>query len=370
MGPVLGGWLYGFVLNLLLIFSGSLLVITIVYILMVYKNVKRRKEVESKRTQWEEWLRESKKGEVDREFWKKNIDKKEESFGNFLIEKTRKGDQDLKFLKDVYINLGFVKEDIERLNSDKWYKKTKTLERWKHLDLLPKEKDVLNLLTSQNNAVRLAALDLIAHHQHPGLGKNVKMIFDFYSEHVDDYLLVKLMIADISIEDLQKLTQTDEYRLKRAGVVLLGRVGEKDSIKVLKELEKGDENIRYEIARSLGRIRTVEVVELLDMMRGDDSPKVRREVARSLGRIFQEAIIDDSWEKLIRALYDREQTIKILEELLEDEEHEVRVAAFLALSNLEEKGREIINKYRDKYPSLAREALLRSFSGGVRYDAI
>lgn len=198
----------------------------------------------------------------------------------------------------------------------------------------------------------------------------MKDILGFYTENVDDYLLVKLMSAHISIENLRKLALSDDRRLKRFGVVLLGRSGEKDAVEVLKEVRGEEEKIRCEIARSLGRIRKVEVVDLLEKMKGDESPKVRREVARALGRVFQKGVVKDSWEGLIRALTDRDGTIKILEELVEDEEHEVRIAAFLALSNLDEEGREAINRHRDEHPSVAKEALLGSFSGGVQYDNI
>ncbi|MFW6064770.1 MAG: HEAT repeat domain-containing protein [Candidatus Natronoplasma sp.] len=370
MDLFLGGRFYGLILNLLLIFAGSLLGITILYIVLVYKNVKERQEIESKRDHWEEKLREYSQGELDPKFWEDEVEKRKKFFGNFLIEKAREGEHDLELLRDIYIDLGFVQEDNKRLNSDKWHKKTKTLERWTQMGILPKEKEVLNLLTSENNEVRLAALNLLSHHGHPVLGKNVKAIFNFYGEHVDDYLLVKLITADIPIEYLQTLTRSERDRLKREGVILLGREGEKESIEVLKSLKKDGETIRYEIARSLGRIRNVEVVELLDMMKEDESPNVRREVARSLGRIFQRGIIDDSGEEVRSAIQGREKTTGILEELVKDEEYEVRVAAFLALSNLEEEGRDIINEYREEYPRLAKEALLKSFSGGVSYDAV
>lgn len=370
MGIVLGEWFYGFILKLLLVFSGIFLVIALFYIYIVYKNVKKRRDLEVKIEHWEVWLRKYSKDELDREFWKKNIDDKDNEFGDFLIEKAREGNYELEILRDIYIDLNFVQEDIERLKSKKWYKKTKTLERWKRIGIFANESEMFDLLAFQNNPVRLAALNLLSHHEHPSLGKNVKNIIDFYSKKVDDYLLVKLMSAHISIENLRKLAFSDDKRLKRFGVVLLGRRGEKDAVEVLKEVRAEDENIRYEIVRSLGRIRRVEVVDLLDKMKGDESPRVRREVARSLGRVFQKGVVKDSWEELIQALTDRDGTIRILEELVEDEEHEVRVAAFLALSNLDKGGREAINRHRDEYPSLAKEALLDSFSGGVRYDNI
>lgn len=364
---IMGEWFYGFILNLFLVFGIILLIIALTYIFIVYKNVKKRHELESKGEYWEEKLDKHSEGELDRRFWKKNIENRDEAFGNFLLEKVRKGDHDLGLLKDLYVDLDFVQEDIERLNSKKWYKKTKTLERWKKMDILAKENDVLHLLFSQNNAVRLAALDLLSHHKHPSIAKNVKSIIDFQSKNVDDYILVKLMNANISVENLRRLALSNDKRLKRTGVVLLGRRGEKDVVEILKRVKHENENIRYEIARSLGRIRRLEAVKLLEIMKQDDSPKVRKEVARSLGLIYQKDIVKDSRREPVRAPSEMDDSIKILEELVRDEEHEVRVVAFLALSNLEEEGREVINRYRDEYPSVAKEALLNSFSGGVRY---
>ncbi len=370
IGSILGEWFYRFILNLFLIFAALLLIIVVTYIILVYRNVKRRHKIESKRDRWEEMLERYDKGEIDRKFWENEIEKRNETFGGFLVEKADEENHDIELLREIYIDLDFAKEDIERLKSKKWYKKTKTLERWKKMGLLPEENKVLDLVSSQNNSVRLGALDLLSHHKHPGLGKNVRTLFDFYSEDVDDYLLVKLMTANVSIENLRRLAHSEDDRLRRAGVVLLGRKGEKDAVDVLKEFRGEDELIRYEIARSLGRIRKIDAVEFLDKMKDDGSPKVRREVARSMGRIFQEGIIDDSWEKLSRALYGRNEAVKILKKIVDDEEQEVRVSAFLALSNLEEEGRDIINEYRDTYPGIAKEALLNSFAGGVHYDAI
>lgn len=370
IGPIIGEWFYRSILYLFLIFSVLLLIIVVIYIILVYRNVRDRHKIESKKDRWEEMLQRYDCGEIDRKFWKNEIEKREEAFGNFLIEKADEGDHDLGLLREIYIDLDFAKEDIERLKSKKWHKKTKTLERWKKMSLLPKENKVLNLVSSKNNSVRLAALDLLAHHQDTSLGNKVKTLFDFYSENVDDYLLVKLMTANISIENLQRLAHSEDNRLKRAGIVLLGRKGEKDAIDILKEFKREDETKRYEIARSLGRIRKPEVIELLQIIKDDESPKVRKEVAGSIGRIFQEGIVDGSGEELSSSLSDRDVSLNILEELLDDEKQEVRVAAFLALSNLEEDGREIINEYRNKYPRIAKEALLNSFAGGVRYDAI
>lgn len=162
MGIVLGEWFYRFIFNLLLGFSGIFLIIASAYIYLVYKNVKKRREVEAKRERWEERLEKYSRGELDREFWEKNIDDKDEDFEDFLMEKARKGNYELKILRDIYIDLNFVQEDIERLRSKKWYEKTKTLERWKRMGILANKSEILDLMFSQNNSVRLASLDLLS----------------------------------------------------------------------------------------------------------------------------------------------------------------------------------------------------------------
>ncbi|MBS3781976.1 MAG: HEAT repeat domain-containing protein [Candidatus Thermoplasmatota archaeon] len=301
----------------------------------------------------------------------KKLDYKNEYFRDYLIELARKDKFSKDLLRDIYIECGFVVEDVDRSKSKKWYKKAQTFAVWKHLRILPTDRYVVSQLLSQNNEVRLAALDLLTINRHPILKKKLEDIFAFYSTHVDYYLNVKLMAAEIPVEGLEQLIRSDNRRLKKTGVILLGREGEKDSIDILKKFKDEPEDIRCEVVKSIGRIKSIDGLDILDEMKKDDSTRVREEIAKALGKISYERSLDSS-DKLPGILSQEraDDIIPLLDELADDEKAIVRWNAFFALSNLGKKGREKIEEYRDEYPGIAKEALLKSFSGGMNFDSL
>jgi len=335
---------------------------------LVYKHVKERNWIEKRKSYWENLLKDYEEGNIEKKHLIKKLDYKNEYLRDYLIEQARKEGFNRGVLRDVYIECGYLLEDIDRLKSKKWYKKAQTFSVWKHLRILTNDRYVVYHLLSQNNEVRLAALDLLTIHRHPILKKKLEDIFVFYSTHVDYYLNVKLMAAEIPVGGLEQLIRSDNHRLKKTGVILLGREGEKDSIDILKKFKDEPEDIRCEVVKSIGRIKSIYGLDILKEMKKDDSPRVRKEIAIALGKISHA----DSFEEL-QKVSTQERTddiISILHELVNDENTEVRLNAFLALTNLGKKGREKIEDYRDEYPGITKEALLKSFSGGVNFDTI
>ncbi len=367
---VLGEWVFGFVYYFLIFLSIVFLIISIAYVWLVYRNVKRRKWLEKRKPHWKNLLKEYEEGDIGKRTLIKKLDYKNEPFRDYLIEQARKDKFRKDMLKDIYIECGFVVEDVERSKSKRWYKKAQTFAVWKHLRILPTDRYVVSQLLSQNNEVRLAALDLLSINRHPILKKKLKDIFAFYSTHVDYYLNVKLMAAEIPVEGLEQLIRFDNRRLKKTGVILLGREGEKDSIDILKKFKDEPEDIRCEVVKSIGRIKSIDGLDMLDEMKEDDSTRIRMEIAKALGKISYKASVASSEQLPKVSSQERaEKIIKLLDGLADDENPIVRWNAFFALSNLGERGREKIEEYRDKYPGITKEALLKSFSGGVNFDA-
>ncbi len=367
---ILGDWLFEIVSYLLIILGIVLLAISIAYIFLVYKNVKEYNSIEKRKSYWEKLLEDYEEGKIEKKHLIKKIDKKK-YFKDYLIEQAKEDKFDHDVLKEIYISCGFASEDVDKLKSKRWYNKAQTFATWKKLRILPNDQYVIPHLLSQNNEVRLAALDLLTIHRHHTLKEKIEDIFNFYSTHVDDYLHVKLMAAEIPVKHLKNLTRYDNHRLKKAGVILLGREGEKDSIDILKNFKDSSEDIRSEVVKSIGRIKSIDGLDILKKMKNDESTRVRKEIAISLSKISSEGGLD-SWEELTIALGQTEtkDTIPLLDELANDEDPEVRLNAFLALSSFGKKGREKIEDYRDKYPETTNEALRKSFLGGGNFDAI
>jgi len=365
---LLGDWVFDFVYYFMILLSILLFIISIAYILLIYKHIKEKKWIGKKRPYWENLLKDYEEGNIEKGHLIKKLDYKNQYFRDYLIELARKDKFSKDLLKDIYIECGFVVEDVERSMSKKWYKKAQTFAVWKHLRILTKDRYVVYQLLSQNNEVRLAALDLLSIHRHPILKKKLEDIFDFYSTHVDYYLTVKLMDAEISVEGLEQLIWSDNRRMKKTGVILLGREGEKESIDILKKFKDEPEDIRFEVVKSVGRIKSIEGLDILKEMKRDDSPRVRKEIAIALGKISYTDSLEDLQK--VSTQERAENIISILNELVNDENAEVRSNAFLALSNLGKKGRKKIEDYRDEYPGITKEALLKSFSGGVNFDTV
>ncbi|MEF8836042.1 MAG: HEAT repeat domain-containing protein [Candidatus Thermoplasmatota archaeon] len=368
---LLGEWVFGLVYYFMIFLGIVLLIISIAYVWLVYRNVKRRKWLENRKPYWEEVLKEYEDGNIEKRQLIKKLDYKNEYFRDYLIELARKDKFSKDLLNDIYIECGFVVEDVDRSKSKRWYKKAQTFAVWKHLRILPTDHYVVYQMLSQNNEVRLAALDLLSINRHPILTKKLEDIFAFYSTHVDYYLNVKLMAAEIPVEGLEQLVQSDNRRLKKTGVILLGREGEKDSIDLLKKFKDEPEDIRCEVVKSIGRIKSIDGLDILEEMKKDESTRVRKEIARALGKISYQDPLASSDQPPKVPLEERiKKIISLLDELADDENPIVRWNAFFALSNLGEKGREKIEEYRDEYPGIAKEALLKSFSGGVNFDAL
>ncbi len=365
---LLGDWVFDFVYYFMILLGILLFIISIAYILLIYKNIKERNWIEKRRPYWENLLKDYEDGKIEKRHLIKKLGHKNEYFRDYLIELARKDKFSKDLLKDIYIECGYVIEDVDRLKSKKWYKKAQTFAVWKHLKILTNDRYIVYQLLSQNNEVRLAALDLLTIHRHPILKKKLEDIFAFYSTHVDYYLNVKLMAAEIPLGGLEQLIRSDDRRMKKTGVILLGREGEKDSIDILKKFKDEPEDIRCEVVRSIGRIKSIHGINILKEMKKDDSPRVRKEIAIALGKI---SYVDSLEElKKISSKETAEDIISILHELANDENAKVRLNAFLALSNLGKKGREKIEDFRDEYPGITKEALLKSFSGGVNFDNV
>lgn len=365
---LLGDWVFTFVYYLMTFLGTLLLIISIAYIFFVYKNIKENNWIKKRKPYWERLLRDYQYGNIQKDLLIKKLENKNEFLRDYLIEQTRKEEFDREILRDVYIECGYVLEDIENIDSKKWYDKAQIYAVWKHLRILPMNSYIIDELLSENNEIRLATLDLLTILRHPVLKDKLEDIFSFYSEHVDYYLNVKLMAAEIPIEDLEYLIQSENPRLKKTGVILLGREGETESIDILKRLEHEPEDIRCEVIKAVGRIRSIEGIDVLENMKHDDSHIVRNEVAIALGKISYANSLKELQQISTHERVD--EIMSILSELANDENQKVRLNAFLALSNLGEKGREKIEEYRDEYPGITKEVLLKSFSGGLNYDTV
>lgn len=324
------------------------LLLCLVYIFSALTHVRRRKHEERIKPYWTNLVHDYLNGDPAVKDLK--VPQKDRAIlKNLILEiaESKEDERDVENLKGLYEHFGFLDEDEKLLASRKWWERANAVLRLKTLRVKKVEEKVFGLLKDERLEVSLVAIDYMGFIGSKKLDNStVKNLFKEKSGKLDHYILLKLFPAKIAPANLKGLAQSTQKRLKRAAAILMGRSGDEECIDYLKDLlESQYEDIRIQAVRSLGVIGSSKAFPLLEEMVKDKSPMVRVEVASSLG-----AIKDP-------------QSLEPLEELSGDRNYEVRLRSFLSLAEFGEQGREIIARYRESNPEIAREAMLRSYTG-------
>ncbi len=266
-----------------------------------------------------------------------------EEFRDFLVDMAS-NKSSVEELREIYKNCGFLEEDIESIESGKWWEKAGALVRLKRIKSEKAEKEAFQILNEERVEVRLASLDYLSGIDSPKLIGELEEIFERNSENLDQFLIIRLFDTNLDVESLKSLSESSKIRFRRISAILSGEFENGEAYSFLKTLSNDeDERVRVEVARSIGRIGSRDYIPILSDLKDDESHKVRADVAKSLGRI------------------ESSKGLELLEELAEDPVRIVRLRSFLALSKFGEVGREIIEKHSNEYPDATQEAMLRSF---------
>ncbi len=336
-----------FVEELLLILGVILLGLSIFYIVSIYHHRKEKKNSSNRKERWEEKLRKASQDKNPKAISKIDSSHRDK-FKAFLAKDGPDICSDSKILKKIYKNQGFFKEDLELIKEGSWWEKTRAIVRLKKLNIEEAEENISNLLTHERLEIRLASLDYLSNIQSSKIENYLEDLFEKNSENLDQFLLIRLFLADLRPQSLENFVHSSKTRLRKAAAIILGKEGQEEGLPLLNILsEDEDPKVRLEVARSIGRIGSKKGLDLLSKLKTDDDADVRGELAKAVGKIGD---VDG---------------LSLLEELAQDEAKKVKLQAFLSLSKLGEPGREIISKYRSEDPKASREALLSSFTGEV-----
>ena len=160
------------------------------------------------------------------------------------------------------------------------------------------------------------------------------------------YIVNKLYLAEIPVDALKPFALSEDRDLRKGVATLLGKEGNIEAIPILQDLISDSvKDVRREAVSSLGRICSTAVIPVLTITVKDENPQVRAESAKALGKLQDLG------------------TLPLIEKLADDPEYGVRFQAFFALDRFGQPGENVIRKYQDKYPEIAREFLAKKKNG-------
>lgn len=333
--------------NFLPIIRDTLIVLALIFIIMlavylvsIYFHSRKKRYIAQKKPTWQSMIKALLNGVKSPD--KVHLSRRERKyFRDVLIAaflKTNVSGKDK--IKKLYERLEFFNEDIQQLENRLWWKKVQAVERLNDLELAETEESVFLLLRDKRSEVRFSALRMLAS---TGSKKLIGMLPEIFADNTRwtyRFLVNELFLAGIPAHNLKTLMTSPDRNLRKAAAILLGRPGHKEAIPMLENLVNDDvKDVRREAVHSLGRIGSVKAIPILKEKVNDTHLQVRAAVARSLGQLKDQ------------------NTLTLLEKLADDADFDVRYQAFSALIRFGESGKNVIQKYKVKYPEMAREFL-------------
>lgn len=246
-------------------------------------------------------------------------------------------------LGELYKALGCLEEDMELLRKGAWWHQVSALHRLEILQASEAEDRAFPLLRAKNLEVHLAALRMLAAIRSPKLGEAVYDLFLENSRWLYRYFVNILSDVDLPREQIAKLGDSSDRRLRMAAATLLRCHGREEDLPLLSRLA-GDahRDVRRESLLSLARLPLPAWRDVLDAHLGDENPQVRIAVTQALTAPI--VMADEAVPTL-------------LERLADDEDFSVRYHAFHSLRKLGETGRPVIERLRERHPEMAAEFL-------------
>lgn len=241
-------------------------------------------------------------------------------------------------VRELYVKLGFLDDDLDELNDHRWWRRVKAIERLDDLGIPDGEEEILARLADRRSEVRFTALRYLALTGSKRIHAEIPGVFSASSTWSYLYLVNILYQANLPLKVLEDLVKSENPFQRKAAATLLGQKTGDKTISILAKLtEDAVPEVRREAVFSLARIGSAAAIPVFWRRVADESSQVRAAIAKGIGDLGH---------------------LVLLQDLADDDEFEVRFQAFASLSKLGVVGREVISNYQGKYTDLAREFLV------------
>jgi HEAT repeat protein len=111
-------------------------------------------------------------------------------------------------------------------------------------------------------------------------------------------LMLELLKCELEVGAVRELSSSGNPRCRMAAAILVGKIGNRPSMNVLKPMAK-DRNplVRAETARSLSRVGTPQAVKVLESMTWDTDAEVGKAVEESLDSLPEKKPLSSIWDR-------------------------------------------------------------------------
>ena len=271
-----------------------------------------------------------------------NIPKKDKRYLRdlLLLKLNLSSKEEKETIKSLYKIWGMEQDDINQLKSSRWWKKVEALNKLEKMETSEAESLAIKLMESKKSEVRYAALKLLVSIKSKKIYPLIYNMFDSSSRWSYRYLVNILSNTNIPPPYLKLLAFSKKRDYRKASAILLGGKGNESALPLLEMLANDPiKDVRRESIKSLGYINTEKSQLIMAKHAEDQNYQIRAALAKAMSG------------------YNNGSSFTLLEKLVEDEVFDVRLEAFYSLSKLGNQGKEIIEKYSNKYPNLATEFL-------------
>jgi len=329
-----------FILPLLIAVGGLLLLISSLYLIVTFFQIKKRKELKEIRLTWRQGLGSSPERFQPVAQYGQGFPPE---YRDALVRELVKAELSPGRRLEKYRQSGNYEKDVTEFTSKTWWVRVQALDRLKYFAPADFPEKLVSLIYDSSHDVRLVALDLLSRLEEiPEI--DPLELFNSFSEELDSFLIIKLLAVKPDKQFILPLADGQKVRFRRAGAILMGQSKKLAFLPLLQKLTKDDAvSVRKSAAESLGKIGLERVLPALDRASEDKEAPVREATAKSLKEIPEK------------------DSLRILTGLAEDSDFRVRLAAFQSLTYFGEEGRNVIGDYWSSDNELAREAMFESY---------